>query len=287
MSADSTTRIALGVRYAGNDWHGWQTQPGRHTVQDRLEEALSAFADRPVRTICAGRTDTGVHGIGQVVHFDSDAPRAVAAWVRGTNAWLPPSIAVQWACAVSDNFHARFSATHRRYDYLLYNHPVRSPLWQGRAGWTHRPLDLARMRAAAVHLVGRHDFSAFRSSECQAKSPVRELDTLEIRRHGDLFVFTLGANGFLHHMVRNIVGSLIAVGAGREEPEWLAGVLAGRDRSRAAPTFMPDGLYLTTVRYPEAFGLPPPAGLEAVFPGLTSDPTPHSTQMSNPDPTRA
>ena len=263
----ATRRIALGVMYGGSDWYGWQTQPGRHTVQDRLEAALSSFADRPVRTVCAGRTDSGVHGLGQVVHFDTDAVRQLQGWVRGTNALLPASIAVRWAREVEGGFHARFSAERRRYDYLLCNHPVRDPLWAGRAGWSHRPLDLAAMRAAAAALLGRHDFSAFRSAECQARSPVRELTRFNLRRQGAMLVFTFEANGFLHHMVRNLVGSLLAVGTGRQPVEWLAAVLAGRDRTRAAPTFMPDGLYLTAVQYPQVFGLPAPVGLSALLPG--------------------
>jgi len=268
------TRIALGVQYAGTAWHGWQSQPGRNTVQDTLEAALASFADHPIRVTCAGRTDAGVHGIGQVVHFDSAARRELQGWVRGCNALLPKSIAVTWAKVVPDDFHARFSATQRRYDYLLYNHAVRSPLWAGRAGWTHTPLDLAAMQAASRCLPGRHDFSAFRSSECQAKSPLRQLDLVEVRQVGPLFIFSLAANGFLHHMVRNLVGALVYVGNGRQPVEWLAQVLAGRDRSRAAPTFMADGLYLAAVQYPVGFDLPASPGLAALYPAL--QPAPHS-----------
>lgn len=261
------TRYALGLQYTGTDWHGWQRQPGRATVQAALEQALSAFADHPIQVTCAGRTDAGVHAVGQVVHFDSTAQRALQGWVRGVNALLPRSIAVAWATPVADDFHARFSATQRRYDYLLYNHPVRAPLWAHRAGWFHAPLDLDAMQAAAACLIGRHDFSAFRSAECQARSPVRQMDLVRITRQGPLLIVSLAANGFLHHMVRNLVGSLIYVGAGRQPVEWLAAVLAGRDRSKAAPTFMADGLYFSAVQYPAAFGLPEPAGLGALFPG--------------------
>ena len=262
------TRYALGISYCGSDWHGWQSQPGRQTVQDQLEAALSAFAAAPIRVVCAGRTDAGVHAVGQVVHFESAAERVLQGWVRGVNALLPRSIAVTWALVVDEEFHARFSARQRRYDYLLYNHAVRSPHWHHRAGWTHAPLDLALMQQAAACLIGTHDFSAFRSAECQAKSPVRHMVSLDIVQQGPMFVFTLRANAFLHHMVRNLIGSLVAVGNGKQSVAWLDAVLAARDRSRAAPTFMADGLYLTAVQYPDGFGLPEPPGFDAVFPGL-------------------
>ncbi len=258
-------RIALGLQYDGAPWHGWQTQPDGHTVQDRLEAALQRFVGARIDTVCAGRTDAGVHALGQVVHFDAAVERDMFSWVRGVNAFLPPSIKVRWACetmpdASGGQFHARFSARSRTYHYLLHNHAAPSPLLAGRAGWTFRPLDLAAMREAAGLLRGTHDFSAFRAAECQARSPVRTLERLDIASRGELITFTLSANAFLHHMVRNIVGALVAVGNGKQAPAWLGEVLAGRDRSRAAPTFMPDGLYLASVDYDAAWGLPQDAG---------------------------
>ncbi len=261
-------RIALGIQYVGSDWQGWQSQPGGLTIQDTLEAALSRFANHPVRVFCAGRTDAGVHAIGQVVHFETGAVRELQGWVRGVNALLPKSIGVTWAQPVAEDFHARFSATMRRYDYVLFNHPVRSPHWHGRAGWSHAPLDPERLRQASRHLIGCHDFSAFRSSECQAKNPVRTMQTVEVRQCDAMFVFTFRANAFLHHMIRNLVGSLLAVGNGKQPVEWLAQVLAGRDRSLAAPTFMPDGLYLSAVEYPATHAIPAGPGIATVFPGL-------------------
>ncbi len=252
-------RIALGLHYDGTPWQGWQTQPHRQTVQDTLEAALDKFCQTPLATTCAGRTDAGVHATGQVVHFDTDASRELFSWVRGVNAFLPPSVAVRWAAEVEGGdagFHARFSATARTYHYVIYNHPVRSPLWQGRAGWVFRPLAADAMQAAAQALVGEHDFSAFRAAECQALSPVRQLHAIDVRRRGDLVVVTLRANAFLHHMVRNIVGSLIQVGSGNRPAGWIAELLAGRNRELAAPTFSPDGLYLAKVDYDARWGLP-------------------------------
>lgn len=253
-------RIALGMQYDGSPWSGWQTQPAGCTVQDVLEAALKKFARREIATVCAGRTDAGVHAIEQVVHFDTDISRETASWVRGVNAFLPPSIAVRWACEVgrdgADDFHARFSASARTYHYILYNHPVRSPLLSGKVGWVFRPLDESSMRVAARALIGAHDFSAFRASQCQAKSPVRTMHRIDIVRKGDLIVITLRANAFLHHMVRNIVGSLISIGIGKKSTDWLQEVLEGRDRKYAAPTFMPDGLYLAKIEYDPKWRLP-------------------------------
>ena len=265
-------RIVLGVQYDGASWQGWQTQPHGLTVQDKLESALRQFTLREIATTCAGRTDSGVHALEQVVHFDTEIVRDKFSWVRGVNAFLPASIAVRWACELpiedvgtarprtaqdrEGGFYARFSATARTYHYLLYNHPVRSPLLAGKAGWTFRPLDAALMQQGADFLVGEHDFTSFRAVECQAKSPIRQMESLQVKRNGDMIVFTLKANAFLHHMVRNIVGSLIFVGNGNQPPEWIAQVLAQKDRSRAAPTFMPDGLYLARVDYPEQWALP-------------------------------
>lgn len=249
-------RVALGLAYDGAPWQGWQTQPGGRTVQDTLEGALAAFLAQPAATICAGRTDTGVHALEQVVHIDTPVERRMESWVRGVNAFLPQSIRVQWAHPVSDDFHARYSATSRTYVYLLRSHRVASPILHGKAGWTHRPLDLSRMQQAAVHLTGEHDFSAFRSSECQAASPVRTLEQLQIVRHGDFFVFTFRANAFLHHMIRNLMGALVEVGKGGQPPEWVIDLLARRDRRLAPATFSGAGLYLVKAEYPQHFGLP-------------------------------
>jgi len=258
-------RLALGLQYDGAAFHGWQTQADRSAVQDAVEQALQNFADAPVATICAGRTDAGVHATYQVVHIEPSVDRPLGAWVRGVNRYLPPAVAVRWAVPVPEAFHARFSATSRRYDYWLLNDPVRSPLLAKRVGWIPRPLAIELLREAAARLVGRHDFSAFRSAECQAASPVRELHELGIERFGNLVRFRLRANAFLHHMVRNLVGTLVYVGLGRQPPHWVAEVLAGRDRSAAAPTFAAAGLYLTGVEYDPAFGLPAP--LDEIAPG--------------------
>lgn len=252
------TRIALGVQFDGAAFSGWQSQTHGRTVQDELERALCEFARTPVNTIVAGRTDTGVHGLGQVVHFDTDLERTDASWVRGTNAFLPKSIAVQWAKPMPSEFHARFSAFERTYYYVLYVNPVRSPMLDGRVGWSHAPLDVDAMRAATVHLIGEHDFSAFRSSQCQAKTPVKQMYAIDIRKQGDFVHFRFRANAFLHHMVRNLMGCLVYVGRGRHPAQWTAEVLASRDRDCAAPTFMPDGLYLAQVGYPEQFAVPAP-----------------------------
>ncbi|MGB3290484.1 MAG: tRNA pseudouridine(38-40) synthase TruA [Burkholderiaceae bacterium] len=249
-------RVALGIVYDGSRWLGWQTQRGGGTVQDTLESALAQFLAQPTGTICAGRTDTGVHALGQVVHLDTQVERRDESWVRGLNALLPDSVAVQWAQAVPDEFHARFSALSRSYIYLLRNARQRSPLMHARAGWVYHALDLERMRQAAARLVGEHDFSSFRSSQCQAASPIRKLSTLDIVQHGEYFLFTFQANAFLHHMVRNLMGALLYVGQGRQDPAWMDELLAQRDRRRAAPTFSPDGLYLAQVGYPAGFGLP-------------------------------
>lgn len=249
-------RIALGLEYDGSGYSGWQSQPGGNTIQDELEKALAAIAGAPVRVACAGRTDAGVHALAQVVHFDVQARRPTTAWVRGVNAHLPRDIAVRWATEIDGGFHARFAARARSYRYLLLNRRERPGLLQGKLGWCHQPLDDEAMRAAAACLLGEHDFSSFRSAECQAKSPVKILHRCGLSRHGDCIAFDLEANAFLHHMVRNIVGSLVYVGMGRRPVTWLAELLAARDRRLAAPTFMPDGLYFAGVEYDAAWGLP-------------------------------
>lgn len=249
-------RIALGLAYDGAPWLGWQTQPGGRTVQDRLEAALATFLVNPVATTCAGRTDTGVHALEQVVHLDTPIERRMESWVRGLNALLPPSIRVQWACEVDDSFHARFSARHRSYIYLLRSNRVASPILHGKVGWIHRELELAPMQAAALRLLGEHDFSAFRSSECQAASPVRQLENLDVTSEGDFFIFRFRANAFLHHMVRNLMGALVEVGKGKYPPEWVSQLLEQRDRRRSPATFPAAGLYLAQASYPASYGLP-------------------------------
>lgn len=249
-------RIAIGVTYDGGPFEGWQSQPSGRTVQDQLERALARVATHPVRLVAAGRTDAGVHALAQVAHFETEVERPAQAWVRGANSALPAAIAVQWAQPVPEAFSARYSAVARTYRYLLYCHPVRPTVLAGRVGWFHLPLELEPMRSAGRLLVGEHDFSAFRSIECQAKSPVRKLWRLGVTQRGPYFVFDFTADAFLHHMVRNMVGCLVYVGKGRHPPEWLADVLAARDRSRAAPTFAADGLYLAEVRYGPEWNLP-------------------------------
>lgn len=249
-------RIALGLAYDGAPWRGWQTQPDGQTIQDELHKALLSFTTQPIETVCAGRTDAGVHAVGQVVHLDTAIDRKLESWVRGLNTLLPDSIAVQWAANVPDDFHARFSATARTYIYVLRNSRVRSPLTRSRAGWAYQPLNLQAMRDAAARLLGEHDFSSFRSSQCQAASPVRTLDTADIQQHGEFFVFTFKANAFLHHMVRNLMGTLLYVGLGRQPASWVDTLLAERDRRLAAPTFAANGLYFARVDYPAHFGLP-------------------------------
>lgn len=255
-SIRSSARIALGIEYDGSRFLGWQTQPGGGTVQDALQAALSAIAAAPVAVTCAGRTDRGVHARGQVVHFDTDAERPEGAWVRGVNALLPESVAVLWSRQVDAAFHARYAAFARTYRYVLINRPVRPALAARHAGWHHAPLDADAMRQAAAYLVGEHDFTAFRSAECQAKSPVRTMHSILVERSGDRIDFVLRASAFLHHMVRNLVGTLIYVGKGRHSPDWAREVLEARDRARAAPTFSPEGLYLEAVEYEPRWGLP-------------------------------
>jgi tRNA pseudouridine38-40 synthase len=251
-------RIALGLEYDGSRFCGWQTQPGGRAAQDALERALAQVAGSDISVTCAGRTDAGVHATAQVVHFDAPHARPLSAWTRGVNALLPEAISVTWAQPVADDFHARFDALERCYRYVLMPRPVRPGLMHGRVGWWHGSLDAAAMRAAAPSLLGSHDFSAFRAAECQSRSPVRELRRLDIAEQGPFVVMDFAANAFLHHMVRNLVGALVYVGAGRQPPEWMASLLAGRDRRMAPPTFAPDGLYLTGVAYPVAAGVPGP-----------------------------
>lgn len=249
-------RFALGIEYDGSSYCGWQSQPDGRTVQDVLQAALSQVAGESIVIIAAGRTDTGVHALEQVIHFDTQIMRPLTAWVRGANALLPSGVAVLWAHAVNEKFHARFSAQARSYRYNLFCRPVRSALQYGKVGWYHQNLNVEKMREAARFLLGEHDFSSFRASECQAKSPVKTVTQLSIQQQGGLISIDLTANAFLHHMVRNIVGCLVYVGNDKHEPQWLEQILNNRDRSKAAPTFAPDGLYLRHISYDEKWGLP-------------------------------
>lgn len=255
-------RIALGIEYNGAHFSGWQRQLDVLTVQAVVEDALFKISGCKTPITAAGRTDAGVHASQQVVHFDTEISRPLTAWVRGVNSFLPSTVAILWAKPVPDHFHARFSAERRAYRYLLLNHPVRSALFSEQTGWTHYPLDVIAMREAASLLVGEHDFSAFRSSECQAKSPIKTLSHLSIQPlsasagPGAWLAFEFCANAFLHHMVRNLMGALIAVGSGNRSLVWLKTVLDSRDRNQNAPMFSASGLYLSAVRYPAEFGLP-------------------------------
>lgn len=254
--AFSRVRVALGLAYLGTHYHGWQSQPDGCTVQDHVERALTQFVGTPVGTVCAGRTDAGVHALMQVVHFDTDVERSSVSWVRGSNRYLPADIAVQWATPVTPAFHARASASSRRYRYVVLESPVRPALETARAGWVFRPLDPHAMRLAAAHLLGRHDFTSFRAAACQAPSPIKTLTRLDVAQHGAYWTFDFEADAFLHHMIRNIMGCLLAVGQGMRPPDWMAEVRDARRRDVAAPTFAPDGLYFLGPRYPAQWQLP-------------------------------
>lgn len=259
MTAETQTNtqtIALGIEYHGGLFHGWQSQPGGQTIQDLLEAAIAVIAGHAVRLHAAGRTDSGVHASMQVAHFQCHIARPMSAWVRGVNAHLPPTIRVHWAYPVDATFHARFSARSRGYEYLLLNQPVASAIAQGRVGWYHRPLQLATMQAAAHLLLGQHDFSAFRASECQASSPVRTLYRAEVLQDGSLFRFRFQANAFLQHQIRNMVGALVYVGQGKLTVDAFANLLQQADRCLSPPTFMADGLYFAGVEYSQQWHLP-------------------------------
>ena len=251
-------RVAMGVEYDGAEFHGWQVQRGAvRTVQACLEQAVSRVADQPVAVHCAGRTDAGVHALGQVIHFDTQARRSMRSWVLGCNVNLPPDVSVNWATEVDAGFHARFSAVARHYRYEILNRATRSGLDRARVVWTHRPLDAKRMQEAANDLIGTHDFSSFRALGCQAKSPVRTVLYIDVRQRGERVAIEIGANAFLHHMVRNLAGVLLAIGRGDRPPGWAREILELRDRTRGGVTAPPQGLYLTRVDYPRVFGLPP------------------------------
>jgi tRNA pseudouridine38-40 synthase len=256
-------RFAVGLEYDGTAYAGWQSQQrGVPSIQEHAETAFSRVADSLVSLVCAGRTDSGVHARLQVAHFESDAVRPLRGWVLGANSHLPRDISLAWVLPVPAHFHARYSAESRTYRYFIFNRGVRSALAGKRAAHIHRPLDHERMNAATVALVGTHDFSAFRSSECQAKSPTRRLTHLSVEREGDFVLIEVTANAFLHHMVRNIAGLLIAIGQGERQPSWAGEVLESRDRTRGHVTAPAEGLYFWSVEYPEVFGLP--AGAPAV-----------------------
>ncbi|MEW5756802.1 MAG: tRNA pseudouridine(38-40) synthase TruA [Pseudomonadota bacterium] len=258
-------RIAACVEYSGKSYHGWQRQNHANSVQACVEEALSKVAAHPVSVVCAGRTDAGVHGVGQVIHFDTEARRDMRAWVYGGNSNLPKSIAITWAKEVDERFHARFSALSRSYRYVIFNREVRPSFLAWRTTWEYRPLDVARMQEAAQHLIGEHDFTSYRALACQAKSPVRNVMRLEVSRREDLVLIDIEANAFLHHMVRNIAGVLMTIGAGEQEPLWAKEVLEHRDRTLGGVTAHPSGLYFMGVKYPDEFAIPAPAPTAMVW----------------------
>lgn len=249
-------RIALGLEYDGSDFAGWQWQPGRRTVQAELEAALSRVANQPVRLVCAGRTDAGVHATAQVAHFDTEAARNPRGWVMGGNSLLPADIRVLWARPMPEDFHARTSAIARHYRYVMLNRSMASALHRRQLTVVHAPLDIEPMQRAAHHLTGEHDFSSFRAQGCQSRSPNRFMHFIQVRREGERVLIDLCANAFLHHMVRNIAGVLIAVGTGRRPADWALEVLRARDRTLGGVTAPPDGLYFAGIHYPESFGLP-------------------------------
>lgn len=251
-----TQKIALGIEYDGSRYYGWQQQREVASVQGCLEQALSKVAAAPINVLCAGRTDAGVHATGQVVHFETSARHKDAAWSMGVNTYLPPDIAVRWVSAVADDFHARFSAIARRYRYIIYNHRNRPAVLQQGVTHFYHPLDAVRMHRAAQELLGENDFTSFRAAQCQSRTPWRKVKHIKVTRQGEYIVVDIKANAFVHHMVRNIVGSLIEIGRGKRNENWLAELLALRDRNLAAATARAEGLYLISVDYPEHFALP-------------------------------
>ena len=249
-------KLALGIAYDGAKFCGWQSQPSKCGVQDVLEFAISKIAQQDVRVHAAGRTDTGVHGLGQVVHFVTESHRPVTAWVRGVNAYLPDTVRVEWAQVVEDDFHARFSARTRSYQYLLYNAAIAPALMATKAGWFHLPLNIDAMLEAVSYLIGEHDFSAFRASSCQAKTATRIIYKADVKASGNYFIFEFTANAFLQHQVRNMIGALVYIGKGKYPPDYIIELLKKQDRSLSPPTFSPNGLYLTKVEYDSKYGLP-------------------------------
>ncbi len=249
-------RIVLGLEYDGSSFCGWQIQPSGGSVQDALEAALFKIAQQKISVVCAGRTDSGVHALLQIVHFDTHVNRPLEAWVRGVNSFLPSSISVLFAQIVADDFHARFSAFGRTYRYYLLNRPQKLGLWHDKAAWFHRPLNEEKMNEAAQLLIGEHDFAAFRAAQCQARSPIKTMYRAQVSRQNDCILFEFSASAFLQHMVRNLVGSLVYVGLEKHPPEWITELLAGKNRANAAPTFAPQGLYLAGVSYEDKWNLP-------------------------------
>jgi tRNA pseudouridine38-40 synthase len=275
-------RFACGLEYDGTAYAGWQSQRGAPSIQGHVEAALSRVADSPVSLVCAGRTDAGVHARLQVAHFESDAVRPLRGWVLGANTNLPRDISVTWVLPVPAHFHARYSAEARTYRYFIFNRGMRSALVEKRATHIHRGLDHERMRAGAAALIGEHDFSAFRSSECQARSTIRRLTRLTVDRDGDWIAIAVTANAFLHHMVRNIAGVLIAIGQGEQSPDWAAEVLASRDRTRGGVTAPPEGLYMWSIDYPAVFGLPVAAGSAMMTTPLANAPSASAAAAAAP-----
>jgi len=262
----TTGRIALCLSYNGNQYYGWQAQKGGlPTVQKYVEEAISIVANEKVEVVCAGRTDKSVHSSYQVVHFETSVKRDARAWVFGCNANLPRDISVSWAGEVGDDFHARFSATSRRYNYVIYNHPIRPSNFSTELTWFHHPLDENAMHEAAQCLVGTHDFTSFRAVGCQSKSPVRSLEFVNVTRYGNIILLDIKGNAFLHHMVRNIAGVLMAIGSGKETVAWCSTVLKALDRTQASVTAAPYGLFLTQVDYPEVFKIPKSYGAPSLI----------------------
>jgi tRNA pseudouridine38-40 synthase len=249
-------RLVLGLEYDGTNYHGWQHQNGLVTVQACVEAAVSKVADHPIKIICAGRTDVGVHAQEQVVHFDTEANRRLNSWLFGINNYLPKDMVVKWVVPTDETFHARFSATARRYKYVIYNHKVRPALLRNRTAWHFIPLNEKLMHAAGQYLLGELDFSSFRSAFCQSTTPMRNVHHLKVTRRNDLIIIDIKANAFLQHMVRNISGLLIAIGEGKHPPEWVQEVLAKRDRREAGPAAPASGLYLTKIYYPANYQLP-------------------------------
>lgn len=248
-------RIALMVEYDGSQYHGWQAQAGLHTVQQVLEHALSCVADHEVSVVCAGRTDTGVHATNQITHFDCQSERTIRAWIHGANSFLPKDVCVKWGKDMPDDFHARYSAISRRYRYVIYNAPIRPALLRSNVTWQYRPLDHRLMHEASQCLLGEQDFTSFRALECQSKTAMRNVQSLHVTRNGDFIIIDISANAFLHHMVRNIAGVLIAVGTGRRSASWVSDVLLAKDRKLGAETAPPYGLYLVGVVYPPEFNV--------------------------------
>lgn len=248
-------RIALVLEYDGSHYHGWQAQTGLHTVQQAVEHALSKVANTAISVTCAGRTDTGVHATNQVIHFDTEISRTIRAWIHGANSFLPKDICVKWGREISDNFNARYSAKSRRYRYIIYNGSIRPALFRSNMTWQYRQLDHRLMHQAAQHLIGENDFTSFRSVECQSLSPMRNILQLQVNRSHDMIIIDITANAFLHHMVRNIAGVLIAVGSGKKPVDWVKQVLEAKDRRLGAETAPAYGLYLVQVNYPEEFNI--------------------------------